>query len=156
MSIALSEEHRELARVARAFLDSHEARADSRALLEEPSARLPSFWKEMAELGWMGLHIDEAMGCQGFGLPELSIVLEELGFAMAPGPFLPTALAAGLLVERGSGTARGGCLPGLADGSVVGAVGLGGDLALDTDGKLAGSAGLVLGADLAQVASVSP
>ena len=89
MSIALSEEHQELARVARAFLDSHEARAESRAILEEPSERLPLFWKEMAELGWMGLHVDEALGGQGGGLPVLAIVLDELGFAMSPGPFLP-------------------------------------------------------------------
>ena len=96
MSIALTEEHQELARVARAFLDSNDARGESRALLEAPSDRLPSFWKQMAELGWMGLHVDEAHGGQGFGLSELSIVLEALGFAMAPGPFLPTTLAAAL------------------------------------------------------------
>jgi alkylation response protein AidB-like acyl-CoA dehydrogenase len=151
MSIALSEEHQELARVARAFLDSHEARVESRALLEEPSERLPGFWKEMAELGWMGLHVDETHGGQGFGLPELSIVLEELGFALAPGPFLPTTLAAALLVECGSKAAQGAFLPGLADGSLVGAVGLGGDLELGADGRLSGSAGLVLGAELAQL-----
>ncbi len=151
MSIALSEEHRELARVVRAFLDTHGARAESRALLEEPSERLPRFWKEMAELGWMGLHVDESMGGQGFGLAELSVVLEELGFAMAPGPFLPTTLAAALLALRGSEVARGAFLPGLADGSLVGAVGLAGDLALGADERLAGSAGLVLGAELAQL-----
>ena len=106
MSIALSEEHQELARVARAFLDSHDARAASRALLEEPTEHLPHFWKEMAELGWMGLHVDESSGGQGFGLAELSIVVEELGFAMAPGPFLPTVLAAALLAERGNDIAR--------------------------------------------------
>lgn len=151
MSIALSEEHQELARVARAFLDSRKARAESRALLEEPSEQLPSFWKEMAELGWMGLHVDEAQGGQGFGLPELSIVLEELGFAMAPGPFLPTTLAAALIVGRGSEAARGAFLPGLTDGSLVGAVGLGGDLAIGADERLGGSAGLVLGAELAHL-----
>ena len=97
MSIAISEEHQELARVARAFLESHGARSEARLLLDEAAERLPSFWKEMAELGWMGLHIDEASGGQGFGLAELSIVLEEMGFAMAPGPYLPTTLAAALL-----------------------------------------------------------
>jgi alkylation response protein AidB-like acyl-CoA dehydrogenase len=151
MSIALIEEHQELARVARSFLESHDARAESRALLEEPSERLPGFWKEMAELGWMGIHVDETFGGQGFGIPELSIVLEELGFAMAPGPFLPTTLAAALLVERGSEAARGAFLPGLADGSLVGAVGLGGSLELGADGRLEGSAGLVLGAELARL-----
>jgi len=54
MSIAISEEHRELARVVRTFLTSHDARAESRAMLYEASERMPSFWKEMAELGWMG------------------------------------------------------------------------------------------------------
>jgi alkylation response protein AidB-like acyl-CoA dehydrogenase len=151
MSIALTEEHQELARVARAFLDSNAARAESRALLEAPSDRLPSFWKEMAGLGWMGLHVDEAHGGQGFGLPELSVVLEALGFAMAPGPFLPTAIASALIAQRGSDKARGVFLPGLADGSLVGAVGLGGDLACDDDGRLQGSAGLVLGAEVAQI-----
>jgi alkylation response protein AidB-like acyl-CoA dehydrogenase len=154
MSIALSEEHLELARVARAFLHSHDARAESRALLEEPSERLPGFWKEMAELGWMGLHVDEALGGQGFGLPELAIVVEELGFAMAPGPFLPTTLAAALLVECGSEAARCAFLPGLAEGSWVGAVGLGGDLQLGADGTLEGSAGLVLGAEVAGLLAI--
>ena len=149
MSIALTEDHQELARVARAFLDSNDARGESRALLEAPSDRLPSFWKEMAELGWMGLHVDEAHGGQGFGLPELSIVLEALGFAMAPGPFLPTTLAAALVAECGSNAAREEFLPGLAEGSLVGAVGLGGDLTRDADGRLHGSAGLVLGAEVA-------
>jgi alkylation response protein AidB-like acyl-CoA dehydrogenase len=149
MSIALTEEHQELARVARSFLEAHQARAEARALLEAPSDRLPAFWKEMAELGWMGLHVDEAHGGEGFGLPELSIVMEALGHALASGPFLPTALAAALLVECGSAAARSAFLPGLADGSLVGAVGRGGALALGADGRLSGSAGLVLSAELA-------
>ena len=90
MSIALTEEHQELARVARSFLEARGARAEARAALEAPADRLPGFWKEMAELGWLGLHVDEARGGQGFGLPELSIVLEAFGHAVAPGPFLPT------------------------------------------------------------------
>jgi alkylation response protein AidB-like acyl-CoA dehydrogenase len=151
MSIALTEEHQELARVARAFLDANDARAEARALLEAPRDRLPGFWKAMAELGWMGLHVEEAHGGQGFGLPELSVVLEALGHAMAPGPFLPTTLAAALVAERGGNAAREAFLPGLADGTLVGAVGLGGDLRFDADGRLHGAAGLVLGAELAQL-----
>ena len=137
--IALTEEHQELARVARSFLEANGARAASRALLEVPADRLPDFWKEMAELGWLGLHVDEAHGGQGFGLPELSVVVEALGFAVAPGPFLPTVMVSALVAEAGSDAARDALLPGLADGSVVGAV---------------GSAGWVLGAEVAQVLAV--
>ncbi len=147
--IGISDEHQELGRVARAFLDSNGARAESRAMLEAASDRLPAFWKGMAELGWMGLHVDEAHGGQGFGLPELSVVLEAMGFAMAPGPFLPTVLASALVAEHGSDGARDDLLPGLAAGSCVGAVGLGGDLAFASDGRLGGSGGPVLGAELA-------
>ena len=149
MSIALTEEHQELARVARAFLQANDSRAASRALLEAPHDRLPDFWKEMAQLGWMGLHVDEVYGGQGFGLAELAIVLEALGFAVAPGPFLSTTVAAGLVAGCADDAVREALLPGLADGSRVGAVGLGGDLTLADDGRLHGSAGLVLGAELA-------
>ncbi len=149
MSIALNEEHRELARVARAFLDEHDARAEARALLDEPTDRLPGFWKEMADLGWMGLHISESHGGQGFGLPELAIVLEELGFAAAPGPFLPTVLASALIGECASEKAGEVFLPDLANGSRVAAVGLSGDLVRATDGRIGGSASSLLGAELA-------
>ena len=158
MSIAISEEHQELARVVRTFLASHDARAESRAMLDEDSERMPSFWKEMAELGWMGLHIEESCGGQGFGLAELAIVIEELGHAMAPGPYLPTTLAAAVLSETLSETfsetheaVRSDFLPRLADGSSVGAVGWAGALELSAAGVLNGSAGLVLGAGLADV-----
>jgi alkylation response protein AidB-like acyl-CoA dehydrogenase len=154
MPIGLTDEHQELARVARSFLDANAVRAESRALLEAPTDRLPGFWKAMADLGWLGLHLDEAHGGQGYGLAELAIVLEALGFAMAPGPFLPTALAAALVAEAGSETARAAFLPGLADGSRVGAVGLGGDLSYDDDGRVSGSGGLVLGAEIAQLLAV--
>ena len=151
MSIALTEEHQELSRVARAFLDSNKAREQSRAELESPTDSLPSFWKEIAEFGWMGLHIDERHGGQGFGLPELSIVVEAMGFAMAPGPFMPTVLTAALIAEYGSETTCRAFLPSLADGSLIGAVGLGGDLTRDKNGRLHGSAGLILAADVARV-----
>jgi alkylation response protein AidB-like acyl-CoA dehydrogenase len=151
VSIAMSEEQRELGRVAHAFLEEKKARSEARALLEAEADRLPSFWDAMAELGWLGLHVEEAHGGQGFGLPELAVVIEALGFAMAPGPFLPTTLAAALVGERGDAATRVALLPGLADGTLVGAVGLTGDLAWDAAGRLHGAAGLVLGAELAQI-----
>ena len=151
MSIAITEEHLELSRVARSFLESNEARAENRAQLEAEQEQKPSFWKDMAELGWMGLHVPEQFGGQGFGLPELSIVLEELGYAVAPGPFLPTALAAAILSESGSDELRKEFLPKLADGSTVGTVGLTGELAWQGGNVVEGSAGLVLSATLADL-----
>ena len=48
-------------------------------------------WKELCELGWPGIFIDEEYGGQGLGVVELIILMEELGYALAPLPFLSNA-----------------------------------------------------------------
>ncbi|MDT7776080.1 MAG: hypothetical protein QOC67_5004, partial [Pseudonocardiales bacterium] len=87
---------------------------------------------------------------EGAGLPELAVVLEELGRVVAPGPFLPTVLASAIVAEAGSPELRAALLPGLADGSRIGAVGLGGSLTREAS-TVTGDAGLVLGGGLADV-----
>ena len=81
MGIALTDDHRELADVARGFLASQKARAAARSLLDAPEETLPPFWQGIVELGWLGLHIDEEHGGSGYGLPELVVVIDELGRA---------------------------------------------------------------------------
>ena len=151
MPIAISDTHRELGTVARSFLENNKARAVARALLDAPDETMPAFWAELAELGWLGLHLPEGYGGSGFGVSELAVVLEELGRAVAPGPFLPTVMASMTLDRAGDDAQRARLLPGLADGSRVGALGLAGDLRLGPDGTLDGDSGPVLGAGLADV-----
>jgi alkylation response protein AidB-like acyl-CoA dehydrogenase len=139
MGIAISDDHLELSGVADAFLTRTGALGEARALLDAPEESLPASWKEMADLGWMGLHLPEAHGGSGFGLAELVLVVEALGAAVAPGPFLPTVWASAVIAACGTGAQQAELLPGLADGSVRAAVGL--------DDRT----GLVLGAGLADV-----
>jgi alkylation response protein AidB-like acyl-CoA dehydrogenase len=81
-------------------------------------------WKELCELGWPGIFIDEQYGGQGLGVVELIILMEELGYALAPVPFLSNA-AAGLLIQSaGSEEQKQRWLPGLASGELRGAAGL--------------------------------
>ncbi|MEO3784007.1 acyl-CoA dehydrogenase [Actinocorallia sp. B10E7] len=150
MGIALSEEHRELAATTRAFLSAQGAREACRALLEAEEETLPGFWKAFAELGLLGVHLPEESGGGGFGLPELVVVLEELGRAVAPGPVLPTTAASAVIAAKGGQELRARLLPPLAEGTTVGAVGLSGaDLALERDAAgtrtLTGRSGVVLG-----------
>ncbi len=149
MALAISDDHRALAEVARSFLSGQ--RAAARELLDTPAPQ--TSWgagKELASLGWLGLHVPEEHGGEGAGLPELAVVLEEAGRVVAPGPLLPTVLASAVLVEAGPDDLRAALLPGLVDGSRVGAVGLGGSLDVD-GGSVRGEAGLVLGGALADV-----
>ncbi|HEX9625250.1 MAG TPA: acyl-CoA dehydrogenase, partial [Streptosporangiaceae bacterium] len=132
------------------FLRNNGARAANRALLTAETEELPSYWTEMGKLGWLGLHLPEEHGGSGFGMPELVVVAEEFGRAVAPGPFVPTVIASATLAAIGSEGQQSKWLPGLADGSIVGSVALSGDVTV-TDGKASGSAGVVLSGHLANV-----
>jgi alkylation response protein AidB-like acyl-CoA dehydrogenase len=75
-----------------------------------------SHWTEIAELGWTGIFVDERYGGQGLGTVELTILAEELGYAVAPVPFLSNA-AAGLALEHaGTDSQKERWLPGIASG----------------------------------------
>src|ERR1700726_94198 len=102
MAIAISEDHHQLESTARAFLQDHKARAAARALLDADTEGRPDFWADMAQLGWLGLHLPEEFGGSGYGLPELVVVVEELGRAVAPGPFVPTVIASAVISDVGS------------------------------------------------------
>ncbi|WP_433245504.1 acyl-CoA dehydrogenase family protein [Actinomadura nitritigenes] len=147
MAIAIGEEHRELARTARAFLRDHDARAANRALLEAGEETLPAFWKEFAGLGLLGLHLPEEHGGGGYGLPELVVVAEEIGRAVAPGPLVPTMAASVVIAARGSDEQRARLLPDLASGEVPAALGLDGSVTVD--GGTASGEAVVLGGGLA-------
>ncbi|CPR13124.1 putative acyl-CoA dehydrogenase [Mycobacterium bohemicum DSM 44277] len=150
MGIALTDDHRELAEVARSFLTSQKARWAARSLLDAPEEARPGFWQHLVELGWLGLHVDEEHGGSGYGLPELVVVIEELGRAVAPGPFVPTVIASAAIAKNGSAEQKSRLLPGLTDGTVAAGVGLDGDVRI-ADGKADGEAGIVLGAGLADL-----
>ena len=133
MPIAVTEEHESLRRTAQRWLETHCPPTEPRALAEAvptPSAvplssELPPVWEKMAAQGWLGLHIAEEDGGQGFTLAEVAVVLEELGAALFPGPVLPTFLVSAVLARHADADTRRRLLPGLADGSLTAAVALG-------------------------------
>jgi alkylation response protein AidB-like acyl-CoA dehydrogenase len=129
----------------------HDVRAAARARLDAPADELPPFWADLVAQGWTGLHVPEHLGGQGFGLAETAVVLEELGRAVAPGPYLPTVVASAVVVAVGPPPALEGLLGDLAAGIRLGAVGGGGSLARDREGRVSGGGGLVLGGALADV-----
>jgi alkylation response protein AidB-like acyl-CoA dehydrogenase len=81
-------------------------------------------WTELGELGWPGIFIDEEYGGQGLGIVELVILAEELGYALAPVPFLSNAAAGLVLQAGGSEEQKQRWLPGIASGELRGTVGL--------------------------------
>ncbi|TDD92519.1 acyl-CoA dehydrogenase [Actinomadura darangshiensis] len=154
MAIGLTEEHEALADSVRGFADRNIPAAAVRAALDADEETRPEFWPALAEQGLLGLHLAEEHGGQGFGLLELSVVLEELGRAAAPGPFLPTVLASAVIDASSNAKLRAELLPALADGSRTAALALDGELTGRRDGDsliVSGTSATVLGAALADV-----
>ena len=83
-----------------------------------------AIWSEIAELGWPGIFIDEGHGGQELGQVELTIVQEELGYALAPTPFFSNAAAGLVVAHAGSDEQRDRWLPGIASGEERGTVGV--------------------------------
>ncbi|WP_396449805.1 acyl-CoA dehydrogenase [Actinomadura sp.] len=136
MAIGLTEEHEALAASVRGF-------AERNITAEKVREGDAGLWPALAAQGFPGVHLPEPLG-DGFGLVEQAVVLEELGRALAPGPYTPTVLAATILSAAGSD------VHGLTGGTAAGAVGLSG--ALERDGStVSGTVQPVLGAPLADV-----
>src|SRR5438045_4185257 len=154
MSIAITEDHLALSGTVSELLRKRDARGAARALLEAKTEERPDLWKDVAGLGWLGLHVPEKHGGSGYGLEELVVVVEEFGRAIAPGPFVPTVIASAALVAANDDAVNGTLLPGLVDGSRTAAVALGGTVTV-RGGKVSGSAGAVLGGGVADVLLVA-
>ncbi|MBB3665596.1 alkylation response protein AidB-like acyl-CoA dehydrogenase [Prauserella sediminis] len=119
MTLAVSDEQEELRRSVRRLLTDRASTADVRRVMETDEGHDPSVWALMADqLGLPAIALPEEYGGLGFGVAELSIVLEELGGALSPEPFLSSiALAARTLALSGDTEAAARWLPGLADGT---------------------------------------
>jgi alkylation response protein AidB-like acyl-CoA dehydrogenase len=81
-------------------------------------------WAEIAQLGWAGIAVDEAYGGQGLATVELVILAEELGYTVAPVPFLSNAAAGIAIQHAGSDAQRERLLPGIASGEARATAGL--------------------------------
>ena len=146
MPIAISDEHQEQRTTVRRWLDSHCPPSVPRALLDAEVEELQPVWKEMAAQGWLGIHLPEAFGGEGFGLFELAVVLEETGRSMVPGPLLPTVATSALVSEASTPAQAALFLPGLIDGSAPAALSFG-DSCLDVVGHQ-GDGGIVVSGTL--------
>ena len=123
MNFDFTDDQQAIKATAREFL-ADRFRIERVRELAERGEHDEALWREVAELGWPGIYIDEAHGGQGLGQVELTILMEELGYALAPTPFFSNA-AAGLLIRHaGSDEQRERHLPGIASGEQRAAAGM--------------------------------
>lgn len=79
-------------------------------------------WRGMAELGWPGLLIPGDFGGSDGSLLDVTLLVEELGYACVPGPYVTSAVAATSLLLGTSEAQRKRVLPPLASGDRIAAL----------------------------------
>ena len=95
MNFDLTDDQQDIKRTAREFLGARYKLEEVRRLaLEEERGFTDAQWDEIVQLGWPELAVRES----GFGVVELAVVAEELGYACAPTP---------LQLDLGGGAAPG-------------------------------------------------
>ena len=119
MDILPSEEEQMLKNVAREFLETEISTAMVREMELDDLGYPPSLWKQMADLGWLGLALPEQYGGQGLPLTYLGLILQEAGRVLAPVPLHSTMVAALTIAEAGSDQQKQDILPAVSDGGMV-------------------------------------
>jgi alkylation response protein AidB-like acyl-CoA dehydrogenase len=123
MDIGFTEEQELLRDTARRFLESECDTQFVRRRMAEPGAVTDEFWQKLAEPGWLGIVYPEEEGGSGLGLVDLVVLMEEMGRAVMPGPFLSTVLLGGAAIrEAGTPAQRRQWLPGIAAGKTKAAL----------------------------------
>ncbi|HET7343974.1 MAG TPA: acyl-CoA dehydrogenase [Methylomirabilota bacterium] len=117
MDFGFNQEQELLRATARKFFENECASEFVRKRMAEPAGVTDEFWKKLAEQGWLGLIYPEEHGGSALGFVDLTVLMEEMGRAVMPGPFFSTVLLGGLtILEAGSAAQKKEWLPKIAEG----------------------------------------
>ena len=117
MNFGFNEEQELLRNTARKFFENECPSETVRRLMETPEGINAELWKKLAEQGWLGLIYPEQYDGMALGLVDLVVLMEEMGRAVAPGPYFSTVLLGGLaILEAGSDAQKKEWLPKIAAG----------------------------------------
>lgn len=125
MDLSLTEEQELLQNSARDFLRQECPTTHVRAMEENDTGYSSELWKQIAELGWVGLMFPEQYGGSGYSFIELCVLMEEFGRALLPSPFHSTVLTFGLpILFGGSAAQKQHSLPAIVEGKLLGTLAL--------------------------------
>jgi alkylation response protein AidB-like acyl-CoA dehydrogenase len=117
MDFGFNQEQELLRATARKFLENECPSEFVRQRMAEPAGVTDEFWAKLAEQGWLGLVYPEEYGGTGLGFVDLTVLMEEMGRAVMPGPFFSTVLLGGLaILEAGSAAQKKEWLGKISEG----------------------------------------
>jgi alkylation response protein AidB-like acyl-CoA dehydrogenase len=117
MDFDFSEEQRSLGETVRRFLAEQAPIAYVREMYDDQRGTTDRVWRGLAELGVTGILVPEKFGGLGLGMVDMGVVVEEMGRAVHPGPFVSSAVAAtAAVVNIADDSAQADLLPAMASG----------------------------------------
>ena len=120
VSYAPTEDQDLIRSTARRFLQQRVPLERVRELMMSDDGFDRVLWKEIADLGWTGLVVPEEHGGAGLGPVEMSVLLEEMGRMLTPGPFFASVvMATNAIATIATPEQRAELLPALAAGEKV-------------------------------------
>lgn len=120
MDLDFSEEQKMVQKMARAFLTENCPKSLVREMEEDEKGYSPELWKKIADLGWMGFMLPEEYDGTGGNVLDMVVLLEEMGRALLPGPFVPTVVYASLpILHFGTKEQKRKFLPKIAAGELI-------------------------------------
>jgi len=106
MDLSLSEDQKMIKETAATFVKKESPVERMRKLRDTPLGYDAAVYREMGELGWLGLPLPEAVGGFGGDMVDAAILLEEFGKTLVPEPFLASVVLGGMSVVHGGTEAQ--------------------------------------------------
>jgi len=117
MNFSLSEDQRMLVDSAAGFTRKQSPVARMRKLRDDPVGWSPEVWRQMGELGWLGLPFPEAVGGIGGSFVDLALVLEQLGQTLVPEPIVPSLVAGIAILSAGDAAQQRAWITPMVEGT---------------------------------------
>ena len=120
MDITLSKTQQNIAQEARRFLKKECPPEYVQEMFKDARGITDDLWQKMAGMDWMAMRIPETYGGMGMEQIDMSLLLEEMGRAVVPGPFFSTVILAGeTIMAAGTDTQKKKYLGAIADGKAM-------------------------------------
>ena len=103
MNFDLSQDQKLLVDTAAAFVRKESPVTRLRAMRQDPVGYSKQTWKQMGDLGWLGILVPESFGGFGGTFADAALVIEKLGTTLVPEPYIASVvLAGGMILAAGS------------------------------------------------------
>jgi len=120
LDFGFSEEQEMLRDAAKRFLADNCSTKFVRQMMADATAHDPAVWQKLVGQGGPGLLIPEQYGGTNGAFLDMTVIVEEMGKALLPGPFFAAALlGAPAFIEGASEAQKKEFLPKMAEGKFI-------------------------------------